>query len=79
MLPDGRWFDPLLHTWCDDKRRDAVWPDVVEACRIRKARVILAACHKDHAPANVKARNVAVWYRRHTSCTIAIITGAGLG
>lgn len=65
VLPDGRWLDPILNTWRDDGGNDAPWPDVVEACSIRTTRVILAACHKDHDPSNVRPRNLAAWCQRH--------------
>lgn len=65
VLPDGRWFDPLLHTWRDDEGREAGWPDVVEACTIRRTRIILAVGHKDHDPSNVAPRNLAALCQRH--------------
>ena len=65
VLPDGRWFDPEIHTWCDDRGREASWPDVIEGCAIRKTRVVLAACHLDHDPGNVKPKNLAAWCQRH--------------
>ncbi|QCO03392.1 hypothetical protein [Azospirillum argentinense] len=49
VLPDGRWFDAEQHTWRDARGKEAAWPDMVDACRMRKTRVILAACHRDHA------------------------------
>ena len=65
MLPDGRWFDPEHHTWRDDNGQEAPWPDVIEACQIRKTRVSLAACHRDHRPENVAPGNLAAWCQRH--------------
>ncbi|MGY0781909.1 hypothetical protein FW320_14450 [Azospirillum sp. Vi22] len=59
VLPDGRWFDAELHTWRDARGKEAVWPDMVDACRMRKTKVILAACHRDHDPPNVKPKNLA--------------------
>lgn len=65
VLADGRWFDPEQHTWRDDHGRDAAWPDVVDACTVRRTRVILAACHRDHDPANVTPPDLAAWCQRH--------------
>ncbi|KAA0676754.1 hypothetical protein [Azospirillum brasilense] len=65
VLPDGRWFDPEQHTWRDDRGREASWPDVIEACAIRKTRVILAACHRNHRPEDVQPKNLAAWCQRH--------------
>ncbi|MFC5358088.1 hypothetical protein [Azospirillum himalayense] len=64
VLPDGRWFDAELHTWRDARGKEAAWPDMVDACRMRKTRVILAACHRDHDPPNVKPKNLAAWCQR---------------
>ncbi len=64
VLEGGLWFDPEHHTWRDGEGGDARWPDVVEACGIRKTRVVLAACHVDHDPANVRPRNLAAWCQR---------------
>ena len=47
-LPDGRWFDPTLHTWRNSRSRTARWPDLVERMQERQTRVILAAAHLDH-------------------------------
>jgi len=53
-LPDGRWFDERTATWRDRRGRAARWPDLVEATRYRKTRVVLAAAHLDGDPANKK-------------------------
>lgn len=64
VLPDGRWFDPIDRSWRDLNGQQARWPDIVEACGIRKTRVALAACHRDHDPANVRRRNLVAWCQR---------------
>jgi hypothetical protein len=51
-LPDGRWFDPAGQTWRDRRGRPARWPDLEQMVRIRTTRVVLAAAHLDHDPAN---------------------------
>jgi len=63
-LPDGRWYDEDAHVWRDDQGRPAEFPDIVEACRIRTSRVVLAACHRDHNPMNNSPRNLAAWCQR---------------
>ncbi|GAA4257405.1 hypothetical protein [Azospirillum formosense] len=60
----GRWFDAELHTWRDARGKETAWPDMVDACRMWKTRVILAARHRDHDPPNVKPKNLAAWYQR---------------
>lgn len=57
-LPDGRWFDPERGTWRNNRGRPARWPDLEEFLRLRHTRVILAAAHLDHDPANNRARNL---------------------
>jgi hypothetical protein len=57
-LPDGRWFDPQSGTWRNGRGRGAAWPDLVEAIRFRETRVVLAAAHLDHDPANNRLRNL---------------------
>jgi len=65
-LPDGRWFDDEAGTWRDAAGAEAAWPDVVEATRIRRIRVVLAACHRNHDPSDNGARNlVALCQRCH--------------
>ena len=57
-LPDGRWSDTDQHIWRDASGRPAPWLDIVEATRIRQTRVVLAAAHLDHDPANNRPRNL---------------------
>lgn len=57
-LPDGRWFDLERKTWRDRRGRPARWPDLVEAVGMRTTRVVLAAAHLDHDPANNRLRNL---------------------
>jgi hypothetical protein len=57
-LPDGRWFDHPSNTWRDRRGRSARWPDLVEAMGMRTTRVVLAAAHLDHDPANNRLRNL---------------------
>jgi hypothetical protein len=57
-LPDGRWFDPDRQTWRDARGRPARWPDLLEAIPPRTTRVVLAAAHLDHNPANSRRRNL---------------------
>lgn len=57
-LPDGRWYDPARHTWCDRRGRSARWPDLEQMARLRTTRVVLAAAHLDHDPTNNRLRNL---------------------
>lgn len=57
-LPDGRWFDPVRNTWRSARGRPARWPDLIEATQLRNTRVVLAAAHLDHDPANNRRRNL---------------------
>jgi hypothetical protein len=57
-LPDGRWYDTAALTWRNGRGRPARWPDLEEATRIRHTRVVLAAAHLDHNPANNRPRNL---------------------
>ena len=57
-LPDGRWYDAAASTWRNGRGRPARWPDLEEATRIRHTRVVLAAAHLDHNPANNRPRNL---------------------
>jgi hypothetical protein len=57
-LPDGRWWDPEKRTWRNSRGRDARWPDLVEATRLRTTRIVLAAAHLDHNPTNNRLRNL---------------------
>jgi hypothetical protein len=63
-LPDGRWFDAMRGTWRNGRGRPARWPDLVDLTRIRHTRVILAAAHLDHNPANNRARNLRCFCQR---------------
>jgi hypothetical protein len=57
-LPDGRWFEERAATWRDRRGRPARWPDLMEATRFRKTRVVLAAAHLDSDPTNNRLRNL---------------------
>ena len=57
-LPDGRWFDEGTNTWRDRRGRDARWPDLVDATRLRTTRVVLAAAHLDSNPSNNRLANL---------------------
>jgi hypothetical protein len=57
-LPDGRWFDPEHATWRNGRGRPAAWPNLLEATLLRTTRVMLAAAHLDHDPANNRLRNL---------------------
>jgi len=57
-MPDGRWFDPSLRTWRDQRGRPARWPDLEELTRQSTTRVVLAAAHLDHDPTNNRLRNL---------------------
>ena len=57
-LPDGRWFDPARNMWRDQRGRPARWLDLVEVIGMRATRVVLAAAHLDHDPANNRLRNL---------------------
>ena len=56
-LPDGRWLD-AGGIWRDRRGRPARWPDLEDWTRLRTTRVVLAAAHLDHDPANNRARNL---------------------
>jgi hypothetical protein len=57
-LPDGRWFDETGPAWRDRRGRPARWPDLVDAARARRTRVVLAAAHLDNNPANNRLANL---------------------
>jgi hypothetical protein len=57
-LPDGRWFDETAGTWRDRRGKPARWPDLVEATRMRRTKVVLAAAHLDHDPSHNRLRNL---------------------
>jgi hypothetical protein len=64
VLPDGRWFDPRLGTWRDRRGRGARWPDLEELAGQRMTRVVLAAAHVNHDPAQSGQRNLRAWCQR---------------
>jgi hypothetical protein len=57
-LPDGRWFDPVQHTWRNGRGRLAGWPDLLALIPGRTTRIVLAAAHLDHDPTNNRLRNL---------------------
>ncbi len=57
-LADGRWRDPHSGDWRSGRGRAARWPDLEDWTRLRTTRVVLAAAHLDHNPANNRARNL---------------------
>ena len=57
-LPDGRWYDLVRNTWRDRRGRPARRPDLEQMLRLRTTRVVLAAAHLDHDPANNGLRNL---------------------
>ena len=57
--PDGRWYDAAARTWRNGRGWPARWPDLEEATRIRYTRVVLAAAHLDHNPANNRPHHLA--------------------
>jgi hypothetical protein len=63
-LPDGRWWDGAGASWQDSTGAPAAWPDIVDYTRVRMTKVVLAACHVDHDPANNRSRNLKAWCQR---------------
>jgi hypothetical protein len=57
-LSDGQWLDPAQQTWRDRRGRIARWPDLEQMVRLRTTRVVLAAAHLDHDPANNRLCNL---------------------
>ncbi|KAA2212607.1 hypothetical protein F0Q34_14100 [Pseudoroseomonas oryzae] len=57
-LPDGRWYDESLPGWRDGRGRRIAPPKAEETARARHTRVVLAAAHLDHNPANNHPRNL---------------------
>jgi hypothetical protein len=57
-LPDGRWFDTTRGTWRNSRGRHVRRPENEEVVRVRQTRVVLAAAHLDHDPANNRPRNL---------------------
>ena len=58
VLPDGRWYDETRRTWRNQRGRLARLPNTEDAARMRQTRVILAAAHLDHNPANNRLKNL---------------------
>ena len=56
--PTAVGLDTAASTWRTGRGRTARWPDIEEATRIRHTRVVLAAAHLDHNPANNRPRNL---------------------
>ena len=57
-LPDGRWYDTTRQTWRNGRGQPARCPDIEDASRLRQTRVVLAAAHLDHDPANNRPRKL---------------------
>ena len=57
-LPDGRWFDRDDTCWRDGHGNRCVPPWGSDLDRLRTTRVILAAAHLDHDPANCAPSNL---------------------
>ena len=62
-LPDGRWYDPAANM-ARPARPPARWPDLEQMVRLRTTRVVLAAAHLDHDPANNRLRNLRSFCQR---------------
>ena len=58
FLPDGRWFDRDDTCWRDGHGNRCVPPPGSDLDRLRNTRVILAAAHLDHDPANSAPSNL---------------------
>ena len=58
-LPDGRWYDTAASTWRNGRGRPA--PGPFEDEPHWHPRVVLAAAHLDHNPANDGPRNLRVF------------------
>jgi hypothetical protein len=57
-LPDGRWFDQAGSCWLDGHGRKCLAPWGPDLDQLRATRVILAAAHLDHDPANSAPSNL---------------------
>lgn len=58
-LGDGRWFDPDAEAWRDGEGRAVGWVDYrAYERRLRRMRVILAAAHLNHDPADNRSSNL---------------------
>jgi hypothetical protein len=64
QLPDGRWYDPELKSWRDDRGADAPWPDIVDYAGTRPKLSLLSTAHLDHDPQNSHPRNLAALCQR---------------
>lgn len=64
VLPGGRWFDAARNGWRDGRGRNAPFPDLVEAIAMRSTRIVLAAAHLDHNPANNRFSNLRAFCQR---------------
>ncbi len=51
-LPDGSWYDEGRRVWRNGRGSEALWPDLVDRTHTRVTKVVLAAAHLDHDPAN---------------------------
>lgn len=66
VLADGRWFDGEGAVWRNSRGQEALWPDLLEAVKLRYCRVVLSAAHRDGNPRNNRWRNlVALCQRCH--------------
>jgi hypothetical protein len=57
-IPDGRWFDQEDNLWRDGHGRQCAAPYGAELDKLHGTRVILAAAHLDHDPANCVPSNL---------------------
>ncbi len=57
-LADGRWRDDETGRWRDGEGRRCATPSPDALAQARSTRVVLAAAHLDHDPANNHARNL---------------------
>jgi len=57
-LPDGRWFDREGNAWRDHCGRSCAAPWGPDLDRLRTTRVVPAAAHLDHDPANNSSSNL---------------------
>ena len=57
-LPDGRWLDPARRLWRDRRGRPVPFSDLLALIPAHTTRVVLAAAHLDHDPANNRLRNL---------------------
>jgi hypothetical protein len=57
-LPDGSWYDAARQTWRNARGRPTRGPGTEEETRSPQTRVVLAAAHLDHDPANNRLGNL---------------------